>query len=112
MTEMVGAGQAGAHLDLLGDLPSERAEGLERVDEHVLVALDPLEAATRENERLAAHDRTMLVVDGGWHDQVHRAELVFDQHEDDTVRGRRPLPRDGHPSNRHLRTIRRLFEVT
>src|SRR6266516_1670159 len=65
VTEMVGAGKAAAQIGLLGDLPRERAEGLERVDEHVLIALDPLEAATRENERLATDDRPMLVVDGG-----------------------------------------------
>ena len=60
-----------------------------------------LEATTGEEQRLAADDRAEAVVDLRRDDQVHLAELVLEQHEDDAVRRRRPLPRDGHPGERH-----------
>src|SRR5215204_4947927 len=112
MTEVVGARETGAHLGLLGDLPRERTERLEGTDEDVLVALDPLEAPAREHERLAAHDRAMLVVDRGWNDEVDRSELVLDQHEDDAVRCRRTLPGDRHAGDRNLCAVRSRLELT
>ena len=62
--EVVGAGKRGAHLGLAGGPAGERAERLDLVDEDVLVAADALEAAAGEQERLAADDRAVGVVDG------------------------------------------------
>ena len=95
MPEMVCAGEGGAYLGITGRTTGQRAEALELVDEDVLVAADPLEAAAREQQRLAAHDGAVRLVDGRRDDQVHLAMLVLEQHEDDAVRGRRPLARDG-----------------
>src|SRR6266542_6217619 len=105
MAEVVGAGKAGAHLGLLRDLTRERPQGLEPADEHVLVPLHALEAAVREDQRLAADDPAMALVDARRDDQVDRAELVLDQHEDDAVRRRRPLARDRHPGDRDARAV-------
>ena len=43
----------------------------------------------RARRRLAADDRRKLLVDRRRHDQVDWPELVFEEHEDDPVRGRR-----------------------
>ena len=97
MTEVVGGREVAHHFTAFGQLACERPERLEAVDDHVLVAAVALEAAAREHERLAADDRSVPLVDGRRDDQVHVAELVLEQHEDDAVRGRRPLARDRHP---------------
>ncbi len=60
----------------------------------------------REDQRLAADDRAVALVDRRRDDQVHLAELVLEQHEDDAVRGRRPLAGDGHPGDGHLSPVR------
>ena len=111
VAEVVRSGQAAVNIGCLGNLPGERPEGLERADEDVLVPLDPLETATREDERLATDDRAVAVVYGRRHDQIDGAELVLDQHEDDPVRGRRALPRDRHPRHHHLGAVGRGVEL-
>jgi hypothetical protein len=57
-------------------------------------------------QRLAADDCTVPVVHARRHDQVHGAELVLDSHEDDAVRRRRTLSRDGHAGNGDLCLVR------
>src|SRR5205809_7726220 len=64
MPEMVGARERRADTRFLRDLPRERPERLQRMDEYVLVPLDPLEATVRQDQRFAAHDRAVAVVDG------------------------------------------------
>ena len=59
-----------------------------------------LEAAAREEQRLAADDRAVALVDRRRDDQVHLAVLVLEQHEDDALRGRRALARDRHARRR------------
>src|SRR5262245_5332886 len=112
VTEVVGGRERRADGDFLRDLSRERAECLERMDEHVLVSLDPLEPALRQDQRLAADDRPVAVVDGRRDDQVHRAELVFDEHEDDAVGGCRTLPRYRHSRNGDPGTIGRGLELS
>ena len=80
-------------------------------DEDVPVPLDPLVAAAREDERLAAHDRPVPLVDVRRDDEVHLAVLVLEQHEHDPVRGRRALTRDRHPRERDRRPVPRLVEL-
>ncbi len=46
-----------------------------------------------------------LLVHGRRDDQVHLAELVLEQHEDDAFCGRRPLAGDDHSGHRHLRPV-------
>ena len=77
----------------------------------VLVPLDPLEDAAREDQRLSADDRPVPLVDLRRDDQVHLAELVLEQHEDDAVRGRRPLAGHGHPGHGHAGPVRCLAQV-
>ena len=72
---------------------------------------DPLEAAADEQQRLAADDRAMALVDLGRDDQVHLAELVLEQHEDDSVRGRRALARDRHAGEGDTAAVRRLVQL-
>ena len=62
VAEVVRARQRRADV-ALRDPARERAEGLELADEDVPVAPDPLEAAAHEQERLAAHDRAVALVD-------------------------------------------------
>ena len=78
-----------------------RASGprrLELRDDDVAVLADPLVAAADEEQGLAAHDRAVALVDVRRDDQVDLAELVLEQHEDDALRGRRPLARDRQPA--------------
>ena len=87
-------------------------EALEPVDEDVAVPLDALVAAVGEQQRLVADDRPVPLVDVLRDDQVDLAALVLEQHEDDAVRGRGPLPRDrepgvGDPSSRAARRAAR-----
>ena len=88
-----------------------RASGpsdVELRDEQVHVAVVALELAAREQQRLAADDRAVLLVDLRRDDQVRLAVLVLEQHEDDAVRGRRPLARDRHARDLQLRAVRRV----
>src|SRR5690242_18775792 len=96
VTEVVSGRKRGVHIHV-GNLSSEGAQRLEPVDEDVPVPVDALEAAVRKYERLAANDRAEAVVDARRDDQVHLPELVLEQHEDDAVRRRGSLPRDGQP---------------
>ena len=77
----------------------------------VAVAVGVLEAAAREEQRLAADDAAEAVVHLRRDDQVDLRELVLEQHEDDAVRGRRPLPRDDHPGDGDGRAVRPLCEL-
>src|SRR6188472_2154020 len=85
-----------ADLGVVRDAAGERREGHELVDDDVAVAVDALVAAAHEDERLAADDRSVALVDGRRDDEVDLAELVLHEHEDDAVRGRRALARDRH----------------
>src|SRR5918996_194760 len=96
---------------VLGDATGERAERLELSDEHVPVLTHPLVAAADEDERLGPHRCAMAVVHLRRDDQVHLAELVLDQHEDDPLRGRRPLTGDGHSRERDATAVRLLVEL-
>ena len=66
---------------------------------------------SREDQRLAAHDRAVALVDLRRDDQVHLAELVLEQHEDDPLRGRRALARDRHAGDRHARAMLLLAQL-
>ncbi len=95
-----------------GDRAGERAERLDPGDEDVAVLPDPLVAAVGEDERLGAHCRAVLLVDRRRHDQVDLSVLVLEEHEDDSVRGRRALAGDGHARDRDLQPVSRLQEVS
>ena len=99
------------HLGFARDTPGERAKRLDRVDEHVLVAPDTFEAATREQERFASNDGTVPVVDVGRNDQVHLPKLILQKHEDDAIRSRRTLPRDCHPRNGNPAAVLHLVQL-
>jgi hypothetical protein len=90
MSRRQGAEDVGA----FGDLLRQGDERLELVDDDVLVAAEALELPACEDERLGPDERPEALVDRRRHDQVHLPELVLDEHEDDTVRGRRTLSRD------------------
>jgi len=49
------------------------------------------EFAFHQYERLAAHGRATAIVDIGPHDDVRHSRFVFDQQEDDSFGGLRPL---------------------
>ena len=89
----------------------ERREGLELADDDVLVPLHALEDAAREDQRLAADDRPVPLVDLRRDDQVDLAELVLEEHEDDALRGGRPLPGHGHSGHGHTRPVRCQAQV-
>ena len=103
--------EARSDLGLPGGLAGERAEGLDLVDEDVLVAADALEAAAGEQERLAADDRAVGLVDGRRDDQVHLAVLVLEQHEDDALGGRGALAGDGEAGDGDPRAVRDAGEL-
>src|SRR5213592_2347797 len=86
MAEVVGLGERGAHLSLACCVARERCEGDDLVDDHVPVLLEALEAAAREEERLAADEHAEALVDLRRDDEVHLTVLVLEEHEDDTVR--------------------------
>src|SRR5712692_723550 len=111
MPEVVGGGEGRTDLGVVRDTAGERAERLDARDEHVLVAVYPLEAAARKDKWLAADDRAMSLVDRRPDDQVHLAVLVLEQHEDDAVGGRGPLPRDRQARDRDLRAVREAGEL-
>ena len=71
--------------------PRARAGRASRALETRTLRFSPhaLEAAAGEEQRLAADDRAVPLVDLRRDDQVHLAVLVLEQHEDDPVRGRR-----------------------
>src|ERR671937_154272 len=96
---------------LAGDAAGERPERLELRDEDVPVALDALVATAGEEQRLAAHDRAEALVDRRRDDQVHLAELVLDEHEDDALRRRRPLARDREAGHADAAAVRELEEL-
>ena len=96
MPEVVRCGEGGADLGVVRRLPGERAQALELVDQDVLVAADPLEAAAGKEKRLAADDRSVCLVDGRRDDQVHLAVLVLEEHEHDAVGSRWALAGDRH----------------
>src|SRR5438105_13093173 len=111
MAEVVGARERAPDLGVARDATRERAERLELLDDEVLVALDALEAAAREQQRLAAHDRTVRLVDGWRQDQVDLPLLVLEQHEDDALRRRGTLPCNRHPCDRDVRAVRDAREL-
>src|SRR4051795_7088158 len=97
MAEMVGAREGGVDVGAVRQRPRERRERDELVHEDVPVAVRVLVPAPDEQERLAAHDRAEPLVHLRQDDEVDLRELVLEEHEDDTVRGRRTLPRDYQP---------------
>ena len=70
-----------------------------------------LVTAVREEQRLVADDRPVLLVDVLRHDQVHLAALVLEQHEHDSLRRGRPLPRDCEARIRDGRSVGRVVQV-
>src|SRR6185312_12284169 len=100
MAEVVSLRKRRAHLRLARSLAGQRREGDELVHDHVPVPLEALEAAACEEKRLAADERTKTLVHLRRDDEVHLAELVLEEHEDDAVRGRRALPRDDEARHR------------
>ena len=108
---MVRARECGDHLRRLGDPAGELGEALELADEHVAVPLDALEAAADEDERLAADDRPVPLVDLLRDDEVHLAMLVLEQHEHDPLRGGGTLARDRHAGERDRRPVPRLVQL-
>src|SRR4051812_1234574 len=111
VAEVMGLRKRRAHLRLAGGLPGERGKRDELVHDHVAIALEALEAAAREKERLAANERPEPLVGLGRDDQVHLAVFVLEQHEDDAVRRRRPLARDDHAGHRDPAPVLDVVEV-
>src|SRR3954469_19461289 len=106
MAEVVRGRQGAEDIGVVGAAAGERAEGLELANDHVPVAAEALELALRQQQRLCTHERTEALVDDWGHDQVDLAELVLEEHEDDSVRRCRPLSRDRHPRDCNLTTRR------
>src|SRR5207244_2199655 len=94
VAEMMCAWHRGGRVVAFGHPAGERGQTLEGGDEDVAVLADVFEAAAREQERLAAHDCPVALVDVWRDDQVHLPEVVLEQHEDDAVRRRGTLSRD------------------
>src|SRR5260370_771706 len=111
MPEVVGAREGGVDVGAVGQRARERGERDELADEDVPVAVRVLVAATDEQERLAAHHRAEPLVYLRQDDEVHLRELVLEEHEDDAVRGRRPLPRHDEPCKLHARAMRPLSHL-
>src|SRR5258708_22408330 len=111
MSEMVGGRERRTDLGVVRGAASEWPERLDARDEHVLVAVDALEAAAGQHERLAADDRAVRVIDLRADDQVDLTVLIFEQHEDDAVCGGGPLPRDRQAGNGDLRAVRNAGEL-
>src|SRR3954447_26790455 len=106
MAEMVGAREGGVDIGAVRQRPRERRERNELVHEDVPVAVRVLVPTPDEQERLAAPDRAAPLLDLWQDDEVHLRELVCEEHEDDAVRGRRPLTRDDQPGQLYLRPVR------
>ena len=87
------------------------AEARDLADEDVAVAVEALVAAAREQQRLAAHDGAEALVHLRRQDQVHLRVLVLEQHEDDAVRRRGPLPRDDHAGDGDARAVRLVEQL-
>ena len=108
MTEVVRARKGGVDVGAVGQRPRERRERDELVHENVPVAVRVLVAAMDEQERLAAHDRAEPLVHLRQDDEIHLRELVLEEHEDDAVRGRRPLPRHDEPRELRIRSVLKI----
>ena len=102
---MVSLRQGGAHLGEAGQLARERAEALELRDDDVDVPAHLLQAASRREQRLAAHERPVALVHLRRHHEVDETVLVLEQHEDDAVRRHGALARDRHPRHRQLAAV-------
>src|SRR6266542_7094814 len=96
MAEVVGCRKRAEDVCLFGAAPGEWAEGLELTHDDVAVPAEALELAACEQQRLRTHERTEPLVYHRRDDQVDLAELVLEEHEDNPVRGRRPLARNRH----------------
>ena len=96
MAEMVGGREGAEDVRVVGAAAGQGVEGFELPDDHVAVPAEAFELTARQKQRLRAHERTEMLVHRRRDDQVDLAELVLEEHEDDTVRGRRPLARDRH----------------
>ena len=110
VSEVVRARKRVADVELC-DAAGERAEGLDPVHEHVHVPVAPFEAALREQQRLGANERAVALIHRRRDDQVHLPVLVLQQHEDDTLRRRRALPRNRHPRHAHATAVPALREL-
>ena len=94
MPEVVRRRERTEDVGVVRDATRQRAQRNELSHEDVLVPAHPLELSPRKQERLASHKRPEPVVDPRRDDQIHLAEFVLEQHEDDPVRCRGTLP--GH----------------
>jgi len=90
----------------LGELVGELGEGDDLVDDDVPISVDVLVAAADEQKRLAAHDAAEAVVDLREDDEVDLRVFVLEKHEDDAVRGRRPLACDDHSGDLNAAAVR------
>src|SRR5262245_14381978 len=99
VSEMMCFRQGRAHLGEAGDLPRERGERLQPVDNDVAVPPHLLESAPGEEQRLAANKRAVALVGARRDNQVDETQLVLQQHEDDSLRCRRALAGDGEPGH-------------
>src|SRR4051812_19630014 len=111
MPEMMRSRERSVHICTVGQLAGEWAERDELAHEDVAVPVGMLVPPPREDERLAANDGSGPVVHLRRHDQVHLRVLVYEQHEDDAVRRRRPLPCDDHAGDGDVRTVVPLFQL-
>ena len=64
-----------------------------------------------EDQRLGADDVAAALVEGGRDDQVDRAVLVLEQHEDDAARGLGALAGDDEAGDRDLRAVADPLEL-
>ena len=105
MAEVVRGRQGAVDVGLVGAAAGERAERLE-----LATRTFPLRPSRSKRPRASssgsARTSAEALVDRRRDDQVDLAVLVLEQHEDDAVRGRRALPRDGHARDRDLRAVR------
>src|SRR5262245_13409122 len=111
MTEMMSLRKRGAHFSLAGRLAGERRKRDELVHDHVSVSLEALEAAAREEERLPTDERPEALVHLRRNDEVHLAELVLKEHEDDAVRRRRALSCDDEAGDRDPAPVLEVVEI-
>src|SRR5206468_12605961 len=66
VAEVMGVRERRDEIGRAGELAGDRSQRLERPDDDVLVALDALEGAVRQDERLTAHDCPVALVHRRW----------------------------------------------
>jgi hypothetical protein len=97
VAEVVGSRKRAEDVGVLGTAPGELTERVEFSHDDISVSSKSLEPPPRQKQRLSPDERAEALVHLRRHDQVDLAELVLQEHEDDSPGGRRALPGHSHP---------------